>query len=250
MAKFGLVPWVVPDANPPPSAWNGEGYNDGLYNALHWVGIAGDIGAGADRVVQQTVLYLGEINDSQREQWIRAIEVFDEDAGAMDQLKLFAAERRLLTTAPDRVQVRLKDFESHRPRQWGGCWLFSELWKQLQLDEFWRVRLGCSREGTDWEHVLQTLVCYRLLDPGSEWRLHRVWFEHSAMGDLLAEDFSIVAKDTLYRCLDSLLEYKAELFEFLHQRWAALFGAKFGWWFMGSDRWWFMGSDLNIQEML
>ena len=87
--------------------------------------------------------------------------------------------------------------------------------------------MGCSREGTDWEHVLQTLVCYRLLDPGSEWRLHRVWFEQSAMGDLLAEDFSIVAKDTLYRCLDSLLEYKAELFEFLYQRWAALFGAKF-----------------------
>src|SRR5258707_5610681 len=47
------------------------------------------------------------------------------------------------------------------------------------------------------------------------------------MGDLLAEDFSIVAKDTLYRCLDSLVEHKAELFEFLHQRWAALFGVKF-----------------------
>src|ERR1700731_719374 len=77
----------------------------------------------ADRVVQQTVLYLGEINDSQREQWIRAIEVFDEDAGAVEQLKLFAAERRLLATAPDRVEVRLKDFELHRPRQWGGCWL-------------------------------------------------------------------------------------------------------------------------------
>src|SRR6201993_1455416 len=182
----------------------------------------------ADRIVQQTVLYLGEINDSQQEQWIRAMEVFDEEAGAMEQLKLFAAERRrLLAAAPDRVEVRLKDFELHRPRQWGGCWLFSELWKELQLDEFWRVRLGCSREGTDWEHVLQTLVCYRLLDPGSEWRLHRVWFEHSAMGDLLAEDFSIAAKDTLYRCLDSLLEHKAELFEFLHQRWAVLFGAKF-----------------------
>jgi len=173
----------------------------------------------ADRVVQQTVLYLGEINDSQREQWIRAIEVFDEDAGAMEQLKLFAAERRLLAAASDRVEVRLKDFELHRPRQWGGCWLFSELWKELQLDEFWRVRLGCSREGTDWEHVLQTLVCYRLLDPGSEWRLHRVWFEQSAMGDLLGEDFSIAAKDTLYRCLDFLLQYRAELFEFLHQRW-------------------------------
>ena len=181
----------------------------------------------ADRVVQQTVLYLGEINDSQREQWIRAIEVLDEERGEVEQLKLFAAERPLPAAAPDRVQVRLKDFELHRPRQWGGCWLFSELWKQLQLDEFWRVRLGLSREGTDWEHVLQTLVCYRLLDPGSEWRLHRVWFEQSAMGDLLAEDFWIAAKDTLYRCLDSLVRHKEDLFEFLHQRWAALFGVKF-----------------------
>src|SRR5467141_1191791 len=85
----------------------------------------------ADRVVQQTVLYLGEINDSQREQWIRAIEVFDEERGALEQLKLFAAERRLQRAASDRVEVRLKDFELHRPRQWGGCWLFSELWKQL-----------------------------------------------------------------------------------------------------------------------
>jgi transposase len=181
-----------------------------------------------DRVVQQRVLYLGEINDSQREQWIRAIEVFDEEAGAIEQLKLFAAERgRLLAAAPDRVEVRLRDFELHRPRQWGGCWLFSQLWKELELEEFWRARLGLSREGTDWEHVLQVLVCYRLLDPGSEWRLHRIWFEHSAMGDLLAEDFSIAAKDTLYRCLDSLVEHKEELFKFLHDRWAALFGAKF-----------------------
>ena len=34
------------------------------------------------RVVQRHVLYLGEINSSQAEAWRRAIEVFDEDAGA------------------------------------------------------------------------------------------------------------------------------------------------------------------------
>src|SRR6516225_30781 len=121
----------------------------------------------ADRVVQQTVLYLGEINDSQREQWIRAIEVFDEDAGAMDQLKLFAAERRLLTTAPDRVQVRLKDFELHRPRQWGGCWLFGERWKEHKLWRFWGVRLGWRREETVCERGFQSLFSYRFLDPAS-----------------------------------------------------------------------------------
>jgi transposase len=179
------------------------------------------------RVVQHTVLYLGEINDSQKEQWIRAIEVFDEDRDAARQLKLFPAQFPLPEAAPDGVQVRLRDFALHRPRQWGGCWLFTEVWKQLGLDEFWRARLGFSREGTDWEHVLQTLCAYRLLDPGSEWRLHRTWFDQSAMGDLLGEDFSLAAKDTLYRCLDHLLEHKEELFGFLRQRWSDLFGAKF-----------------------
>lgn len=180
-----------------------------------------------ERVVQHTVLYLGEINSSQREQWIRAISVFDEDRGGIAQLKLFPAERSLPEAAPDGVQVRLRDFELHRPRQWGGCWLFTEVWKELGLDGFWRGHLGVSREGTDWEHVLQTLCAYRLLDPGSEWRLHRTWFDQSAMGDLLGEDFSVAAKDTLYRCLDRLLDHKAALFGFLRQRWNDLFGVKF-----------------------
>jgi len=56
----------------------------------------------ADRAVQQTVLLFGEINDSQREQWIRAIQVFDEDAGAVKQLKFFAAEHPLLAAAAGR----------------------------------------------------------------------------------------------------------------------------------------------------
>jgi hypothetical protein len=44
--------WMVPDAYPPPSAWNGSGYNNGLYNVLHWVGIGGDIGAGHNNLLQ------------------------------------------------------------------------------------------------------------------------------------------------------------------------------------------------------
>lgn len=179
------------------------------------------------RIVQKTVLYLGEINDSQKEQWIRAIEVFDENLSESRQLKLFSHQRPLPDCAPDGVRVHLDRMEIHRPRQWGACWLFTELWKQLGLDLFWRERLGASREGTDWEHVLQLLCCYRLLEPGSEWRLHRHWFERSAMGDLLHEDFSIAAKDTLYRCHDLLLEHKDDLFTFLRGRWEDLFGVKF-----------------------
>ena len=35
----------------------------------------------------------------------------------------------------------------------------------LELDRFWARRLPDSREGTRWRHILQTLVCYRLIDP-------------------------------------------------------------------------------------
>ena len=45
------------------------------------------------KVVQRQVLYLGEINDSQREAWCRVIEAFDEGAGRHTQLALFPADR-------------------------------------------------------------------------------------------------------------------------------------------------------------
>ena len=101
------------------------------------------------------------------------------------------------------------------------------LYEQLELDRFWAPRLPDSREGTRWRHILQTLVCYRLIDPGSEWRLHRLWFEQSAMADLLGADYSLVEKNALYRCLDKLLAHKTALFGHLRQRWQDLFGAKF-----------------------
>ena len=117
--------------------------------------------------------------------------------------------------------------ELHRPRQWGGCWLACHLYEQLGLDRFWAARLPDSREGTCWRHILQTLVCYRLIDPGSEWRLHRLWVEQSAMADLLGGDYSLVEKNGLYRCLDKLLAHKQDLFSHLRQRWQDLFAAKF-----------------------
>ncbi len=180
------------------------------------------------RTVQRQVLYLGEINDSQRASWCRVIEAFDEDAQRHRQLALFPAERAVPEHAKAYgVQVRIEAMQLHRPRQWGACWLACHLYGQLGLDEFWATRLPDSREGTSWHHVLQTLVCYRLIDPGSEWRLHRLWFEQSAMGDLLGEDFSLVEKNTLYRCLDKVLTHKLALFGHLRQRWQDLFGAQF-----------------------
>jgi hypothetical protein len=67
------------------------------------------------------------------------------------------------------------------------------------------LRRPPSREGTSRQHILQTLVCHRVIDPGSEWRLHRQWFEASAMGNLLGEDYGLVAKNALYRCLTDFI---------------------------------------------
>jgi transposase len=177
------------------------------------------------RVAQRHVLYLGEINASQREAWRKTIEVCDA-RGERRQMALFPAG-----TAPcddvDAIGVRLSELRLQRPRQWGACWLALQLWHELDLDAFWFERLPASREGTPWLKVLKTLVAYRLIDPGSEWRLHRQWFDASAMADLLEADFGLAQKNTLYRCLDKLVKHKDEQFKFLERRWGEMFGASF-----------------------
>lgn len=178
-------------------------------------------------VIKRPLLYLGEINDSQRAQWCSALDVLDEKENAIRQMTLFPDDRTPPPNIYNPVQIRLNQMTLRRPRQWGGCWLAMELWHQLGLDEFWRPRLPASRKGTAWLNVLKTLVSYRLLDPGSEWRLHRDWYKNSAMGDLLGEDDSVAAKNTLYRCLDKLCRHKEDLFSFLKEQWATLFHSSY-----------------------
>jgi transposase len=183
---------------------------------------------GGGRVVQRPLLYLGEINDSQELAWRKSIAVLEEGAAAPRPLSLFP-EDRCEGVLPDAAVVRLKLAELRlcRPRQWGGCWLAVNLWRELALDRFWAGRLGPSRKGTRWHQVLLLLATYRLLAPGSEWRLHRQWFEGSAMADLLGEDVGLAEIHKLYRCHDRLLEHKQALFDHLVGRWRDLFNVSF-----------------------
>ena len=177
------------------------------------------------RVVQRHVLYLGEINDSQRAAWCRSIEVV-EGKSRSRQMALFPEDREAPALNCEVVRINIAEVALHEPRQWGACWLALSLWDRLDLDRFWGPRLPPSRQGTRWLDILKIQACYRLIDPGSEWRLHRHWYEHSALRDLLGSDRAI-ADDTLYRCLDKLLAHKQEFFSFLRARWAALFDARF-----------------------
>jgi transposase len=180
-----------------------------------------------DKTVQRTVLYLGEINDSQQTAWRRTLEVFDEEQQQIRNLSLFPDDREVPAETLDSLQVNLAELELRRPRPFGNCWLASELWRHLGLTEFWRERFPAGREDVSWEKVLRLLVVNRLLEPGSEFRVHRHWFVESAMDELLEADFAVAGKDRLYRCLDRIVEHKQELFVHLKQKWAELFAADF-----------------------
>ena len=180
------------------------------------------------RVLQRHVLYLGEINSSQELAWRRSIEVLDEATRAVRTLALFPDDRCEGVVADQSiVRLKLAQLRLERPRQWGACWLALRLWQQLKLDEFWGERLAPSRKGTRFDQVLLVLVVYRLLSPGSEWRLHRHWFERSALGDLLGADAALADIHTLYGCHDRLLEHKEALFDHLVNRWRDLFNVSF-----------------------
>ena len=178
-------------------------------------------------VTQRQVLYLGEINDTQEAAWRKSLSVFDEQHQTAETISLFPEDREIPADALNALQLRLDRMELKRPRTFGDCWLGCELWQQLRLDTFWQEKLGCENGSVPWDKVVQLLAVNRLIDPGSEFRLHRQWFDRSAMDVLLNTDYSVASKDRLYRCLDRILPHKDDLFKHLKQRWEDLFHAEF-----------------------
>ena len=177
--------------------------------------------------VQRTVLYLGEITSSQENAWQKTLEVFDADSGKHEQKLLFADQAVVPESEVDTIKVKLSQMQLCRPRSFGDCWLACQLWRQLGLDEFWQTRIDDSRSDIPWSEVLKLLVVNCLIDPASEFYVHRQWFDKSAMDELLNTDYRIAAKDRLYRCLDRILEHKEELCIYLKSRWEDMFDIEF-----------------------
>jgi transposase len=180
-----------------------------------------------DKTVQRTVLYLGEITSSQENIWRKTLEVFDEDSGKFRQKMLFVESAEIPESQIDSIQVKLSQMKLCRPRSFGNCWLACLLWKQLGLDEFWQERIDELRGDVAWSKVIKLLAVNCLIQPASEFYVHRQWFNKTAMDELLNIDYRIASKDRLYRCLDKILEHKEDLCKHLKRRWEDMFGIEF-----------------------
>jgi len=181
----------------------------------------------AGHTTQRTVLYLGEINDTQQAAWRNSLDALNETTQRTEQICLFPEDRDIPPDVLNGLQVKLSELTLRRPRVFGDCWLACRLWDELQLGPFWRARLPTGKAKVPWFKVLELLTVRQLVAPGSKWHLHRRWFLSSAMDQLLDEDFAVAAKNRLYECLDRLDAHRAALFTHLQARWKDLFGATY-----------------------
>jgi len=179
------------------------------------------------QTIQRTVLYLGEINDTQQAAWRKSLQVINETNQLTEQICLFPEDREIPPDVVNGLQVKLSELTLQRPRVFGDCWLGCRLWDELELGPFWHERLPVGKAQVPWSKVLELLTVRQLVAPGSKWHLHRRWFLSSAMDQLLEEDFAVAAKNRLYECLDHIEDHRAALCTHLQGRWKDLFGATY-----------------------
>ena len=82
------------------------------------------------------MLYLGEGNDSQRDDWRKTLDVHSTDSDTTSQIALFPHDRPAPTDDVRVVQIRLDQPSLQRPRQWGGCWLARTALADLLGEDF------------------------------------------------------------------------------------------------------------------
>jgi transposase len=173
--------------------------------------------------VQKTVLYLGEISDSQKKSWNKSIEVLNEQNKPVHKTLFALHDDDDICENIDAIALRLSEIKLEKPRAFGNCWLGCEIWDQLGLDTFWSCRIDTVKSPVAYSKVLKLLTVNRLIKPGSEFYVHHHWFEQTAMDFLLDCDFQVAEKNRLYRCLDRTLPYKDELCRHLKKQWKTMF---------------------------
>jgi transposase len=174
----------------------------------------------------RTLCYLGELNSSAQSQWLKTVEVFNEQ-GEAQQLKLFPSHVESPADDPQVARVLVNRVRLERTRQFGSCFLGWELWKRLELDRFFAQAVDDDAADVPWSRVAAVLAINRLCAPGSELAIEERWYPSTALDDLLEIEEGKINDTRLYRCLDRILPHKTKLEQHLKQRYGELFGAEF-----------------------
>src|SRR5438067_91461 len=175
---------------------------------------------------QRTLCYLGELNGSAQARWLKTIEVFNEQ-GESRQLKLFPAEVEPPEDDPNVARVVLNKVRLERSRQFGNCYVGLDLWKRLELDQFYEDLIDERQADVPWSRIAALLAINRLCEPTSELAVEERWYPATALDDLLGIAEGKVNDTRLYRCLDRLIPHKIKLERHLRQRYGELFAATF-----------------------
>jgi transposase len=175
---------------------------------------------------QRTLCHLGELNGPDQARWLRTVEVFNEQ-GEAQQLKLFPSHVATPADDPQVARVLVNRVRLERTRQFGACYLGLELWRRLELDQFFEPLLDDEPADVPWSRVAALLAINRLCAPGSELAIEQRWYPSTALDDLLGIEDGKINDTRLYRCLDRILPHKTKLEQHLKQRYGELFGAEF-----------------------
>jgi hypothetical protein len=179
------------------------------------------------RSVQKTLLYLGEINDSDRAAWTRAIEAVDEREQHPPDSSLPGGSHARSPTRTSHAQappLSTSNWPVHANGAAAGLhWNSGTAWismpsgnRSARLPKRHALAQGAQNP----RRLSPARTRQRVETPPS-------WFDRSAMADLLHDDFRLAAIDTLYRCHDRLLDHREALFIHLKERWSGLFGASY-----------------------
>ena len=177
--------------------------------------------------VQKTVLYLGEISDSQKKSWNKSIKVLNEENEPVHKTLFALHDGDDFCENIGAIPLRLSEMKLQKPRAFGDCWLGCEIYDQLGLDTFFSHRIDTDKSPVAYSKVLKLLVVNRLIKPGSEFYVHHHWFDQTAMDFLLDCDFQVADKNRLYRCLDRILPCKDELCQYLKDKWQMMFNLEY-----------------------
>jgi transposase len=128
---------------------------------------------------------------------------------------------------PSWAAVNINKVSVERLRYFGDVYLGLLLWNKLGFADFCKEHMAEGKEDIPWSVMTSILVLARFCAPSSELQIAGVWYEKTALDDLLGVSPDKINDDRLYRALDALLPHKDDLCTHLQQRYGELFGSTF-----------------------